>query len=293
MIINVLYRKVMNKMEEQEIFIEAIENLKDFAKLNGGVVTKQDIMDNFGGVDLAEGQLQLVYGYLQNNHIKISDIEITENAFEKINNKSIDAIEEIEEIDLKKDNIQREIDEENDKKIVAMYMEDLKLIQINSEKEEHLFKLAIEGDKKAEEQLIEIYLLKIVEWIEPFKNKGVPSADLIQEGNLILLTQVKEKNNLTVDQWNTQFERILKNKIETACNDLIEEQKDSYVVSKKVLNKVNAVNDCVIKLSKELDRKVTIEEVAEYMGISDNTVKEAIEFSSNRIEDIMIPDSLK
>ena len=280
-------------MEEQEIFIEAIENLKDFAKLNGGVVTKQDIMDNFGGVELAEGQLQLVYGYLQNNHIKISDVELTENVFEKINSKSIDALEEIDEIDLSKDNIQREIDEENDKKIVALYMEDLKLIQINSEKEELLLKRALEGDKKAEDQLIEVYLLKIIEWIEPFRNKGVPSADLIQEGNLILLTQIKEKDNLTVDEWNTQFERILKDKIETTCNSFIEEQKDSYIVSKKVLNKVNAVNDCVIKLSKELDRKVTIEEVAEYMGISDDTVKEAIDFSSNKIEDIVIQDSSK
>jgi len=280
-------------MVEQEIFIEAIENLKDFAKLNGGVVTKKDIMDNFGGVELEEGQLQLIYGYLQNSHIKISDVEITENAFEKINSKSIDALEEVDEIDLKKDKLQREIDEENDKKIVAMYMEDLKLIRINSEKEERLLKMALEGDKKAEEQLIEVYLLKIVEWVEPFRNKGVPSADLIQEGNLILLTQISEKNKLSVDEWNTQFERILRDKIKAACNSFIEEQKDSYTVSKKVLNKVNAVNDCVIKLSNELDRKVTIEEVAEYMGISDNSVKEAIDFSSNKIQDIVIEDTEK
>jgi len=280
-------------MVEQEIFIEAIENLKEFAKLNGGVVTKKDIMDNFGGVELEEVQLQLIYGYLQNSHIKISDVEITENAFEKINSKSIDALEEVDEVDLKKDMLQREIDEENDKKIVAMYMEDLKLIEINSEKEERLLKMALEGDKKAEEQLIEVYLLKIVEWIEPFRNKGVPSADLIQEGNLILLTQISEKNKLSVDEWNTQFERILRDKIEAVCNSFIEEQKDSYTVSKKVLNKVNAVNDCVIKLSNELDRKVTIEEVAEYMGISDNSVKEAIDFSSNKIEDIVIQDTSK
>jgi len=280
-------------MIEKEAFIDAIENLKDFAKLNGGVITKQDIMDNFGGVKLEEGQLQLVYGYLQNNHIKISDIKITENAFEKINSKSIDALEETDDIDEKKEKIQREIDEENDKKIVDMYMEDLKLIQIISEKEEHLLKMALEGDKKAEDKLIEVYLLKIVEWVEPFRNKGVPSADLIQEGNLILLTQVKEKNTLSVDEWNTQFESILRDKIELVCNRFIEEQKDSYTVSKKVLNKVNAVNDCVIKLSKELDRKVTIEEVAEYMGISDDTVKQAIDFSSNKIEDIVVKDISK
>jgi len=280
-------------MIEQEVFIDAIENLKDYAKLNGSVVTKQDILDNFGGVELEEGQLQLVYGYLQNNHIKISDVEIIENAFEKINSKSIDALEDTEEIDLKQDKIQREIDEENDKKIVEMYMEDLKAIHIISEQEEHLLKMVLEGDKNAENQLVEVYLLKIIEWIEPFRNKGVPSADLIQEGNLILLTQVKEKNKLSVDEWNTQFEKILRDKIEAACKDFVEEQKNSNIISKKVLNKVNAVNDCVIKLSKELDRKVTIEEVAEYMGISDDTVKEAISFSSNKIEDIVIQDTPK
>lgn len=279
-------------MDEQLVFIEAIDNLKEFARLNGGVVSKKDIMDNFGGVELEEGQLQLIYGYLQNNHIKISDVEITENAFEKNNSKLIDKREEVDAIESEKNNELKEIEKENDKKIVAMYMEDLKSIHISSEKEESLLKMALEGDKNAENELVELYLPKIVEWIEPFQNKGVPSGDLIQEGNLILMMLVKEKS-LSVEEWYTKFENILRAKVQDTCNNIIEQQRNSYVVGKKVLNKVNAVNDCVVKLSKELDRKVTLKEVAENMGISAEMVKEAIDFSSNKIEDIVITETTK
>ena len=55
--------------DEQQIFIEALDNLKEYAKLNFGVITRKDILDNFGGVELEESQLQLIYGYLQNNRI--------------------------------------------------------------------------------------------------------------------------------------------------------------------------------------------------------------------------------
>lgn len=272
-------------MLEEQIFIEAINNLKEFARLNGGIVTKQDIMDNFSGVELEDGQLQLIYGYLQNSQIKISDVEIKENAFEKLNHKLMEKREETEQ---EFRETPRDSDQETDKKLLAMYMEDLKLINTSHEKLENLLKMVLDGDKKAENQLIEYFLPKIVEWIEPFKNKGVSSGDLIQEGNLILIMLLKDKCSISEKEWKTKFECMLKKKIENASNQMIEEQKSSNIIGNKVLSRVNAVNDCAVKLSKELDRKVTIEEVAENMGISTEMVKEAIEFSSNKIEDIVI-----
>lgn len=272
-------------MLEEQVFIEAINNLKEFAKLNGGIVTKKDIMDYFSGVELEERQLQLIYGYLQNNHIKISDVEIKENAFENMNHKLMEKREETEQAFHE---TQKDSDQETDKKLLAMYMEDLKLINASDENLEILLKLVLDGDKKAENQLIEYFLPKIVAWIEPFKNKGVSSGDLIQEGNLILIMLLHEKSSISEKEWNTKFEYLLKEKVEHACNEMLEEQKSSNVISNKVLSRVNAVNDCAVKLSKEFDRKVTIEEVAENMGISTQMVKEAIEFSSNKIEDIVI-----
>lgn len=277
----------MMNTEEQEIFIEALDNLKEFSKLNGNVISKQDIMDNFGGVDLEESQLQLIYGYLQNNHIKISDVEIKENAFEKINSSELEKQQEISEETLKQHEEQKKIDAENDRKFVAMYLEDLKMIQQISESEEaDLLNQIVLGDKNAKKQLVEGYLPVIVNMIEPFRENGVAVGDLIQEGNLTLMTLIEEANSTDVEAWNTKFKLILAERIKMACERLIEEQKSSTGISQRILNKVNAVNDCAMKLAEEFERKVTIEEVAGRMGISAEEVKEAINFSSNAIEDI-------
>lgn len=272
-------------MDEQQIFIEAIENLKSYAKLNGMVITKQEILDNLKGIDLQEGQLQLIYGYLKNNQIIISDVNLNENKFEKINT---DFIENQNEIDTDGTFTINELEEEADKKLVSMYLEDLKLMEVNHDTNvERLVNDILNGNQNAENDLIEYYLPQVIDWIEPFKNKGIPVGDLIQEGNLVLITMVK---NIKKDNHRdvSQFIYILKTTIEDTITSYIEEQSNSVMTGKKILNKVNAVNDCAVNLSRELERKVTIEEVAERMGISIQAVKEAIDLSSNNIEDIIL-----
>lgn len=279
-------------MDEQQVFIEALENLKEYSKLNFGVITKKDILDNFGGVELEDSQLQLIYGYLQNNNIKISDVIIKENAFEKINSKALEDNDDAIEVDAISKSVQKEIDDENDKKFVDMYMEDLQEVKEISELEEaELLSKAFSGDKNAENQFIEGYLPKVVSMIEEFRGKGVHTGDLIQEGNLLLMTLVKGNSDIQPEKLKSKFSSILKNQIAQASNRLIEEQKGLSIAGQKILNRVNAVNDCAIRLSQELGRKVTVDEVAGNMGISVDSVKEAIDFSSNKIEDIKIIES--
>jgi RNA polymerase primary sigma factor len=67
---------------------------------------------------------------------------------------------------------------------------------------------------------------------------------------------------------------------------LIDEQRASNKVAGKVLAKVNLVNDWAVRLKEELGRKPTADEVAERMGVSVDTVKEAMQLSAEKIEDI-------
>ena len=53
-----------------------------------------------------------------------------------------------------------------------------------------------------------------------------------------------------------------------------------------MLSKVNLVNDWAARLKEELGRKPTASEVAEKMGVSVETVKEAIQLSAENIENI-------
>ena len=51
-----------------------------------------------------------------------------------------------------------------------------------------------------------------------------------------------------------------------------------------MLNNVNEVNDKAKELYESLLRKVSVKEVADELGISQDKVSEALEFSANRIE---------
>lgn len=51
---------------EQQLFIEALENLKIFAKSNGDKVTKSDVLDCIGhDAELDDAKWQMVAGYLK------------------------------------------------------------------------------------------------------------------------------------------------------------------------------------------------------------------------------------
>lgn len=82
------------------------------------------------------------------------------------------------------------------------------------------------------------------------------------------------------------IDEAVKELIEGSLNMLIDEQTDVNMVSGKILNKVNLVNDWGIRLKEELGRKPTVEEVAKNMGVAENVVLEAIRLSSETIEDI-------
>lgn len=272
---------------DQEMFITAVENLKEFARVNGSQVTKQDILDEFKGIELNDGQLQLVYGYLQSNKIKITDVDLKENKFEEIMDKSIegqvDTENAVDEESAKRQEAKLQEINEQDKKFMDQYLEDLKGTKRMSQAEQdQMMEKSQQGDKKAEHKLVESFLLSIVDWVQPFQGKGVPVADLIQEANLTLLMLLAE------GECGVQFEEELVKRINTALQNSVDEQKDTSMTGQKILNKVNAVNDCVERMYDELKRKVSVQEVAQEMGISEEDVKEAADLSADHIEHLNI-----
>lgn len=280
--------------DEQQLFIEALENLKEYAKVNCGIVTRKDILDHFKGIELLEGQLQIIYGYLENNKIKISDVEIKENKFEKINTEALEqkGDDNIEDTDVEsqnsKDSDKKSVAEtEEDRKYIEMYLQELGVVKMpDRETLESLLEKLSAGEADAADMFVEGYLQKIVGITEGFKGQGVAMLDLIQEGNLELMLAVKECSVSGGPGSLEEFDSMLENRISEACNILIEEHMGESGISKKILNRVNAVNDCAVRLSHELGRKVTAEEVGASLGISEQDVREAVRFSSDKIEDL-------
>jgi len=82
---------------------------------------------------------------------------------------------------------------EDDDNIIAMYLKEINRIPLLSrEDEEKYATLAAQGDKNAREILIKSNLRFVVNVAKKFKNKGLPMADLINEGNIGLINAIEK-----------------------------------------------------------------------------------------------------
>ncbi|MGD1816767.1 MAG: sigma-70 family RNA polymerase sigma factor [Pleomorphochaeta sp.] len=76
-----------------------------------------------------------------------------------------------------------------DSTVLSMYMKELnKLPLISHEEEVELFKKIKKGDKRARNKMIESNLRFVVKIAKKYQNQGLPLADLINEGNIGLMT---------------------------------------------------------------------------------------------------------
>lgn len=304
--------------DTQAAFMEAVSSIKEYAKVNGNTVTRDDINNFFKDMALDESKFQMISGYLMANSIKIEGeagddnefLNMMENAAaskaggEAEEEEDSGNISEEEKEDKKvADDIVSHLNYEEDEKYLKMYLNDLSGIQpmTDTTRSYLLMNIVEDKDKESLKLLTESYLEKIVGWIEPFRGRGALACDLIQEANLAMTAYIGQQEWLNNYEWKDkikegssqdlldvikEIDKAVQEEIEGSLNMMIDEQQDVNMVSGKILNKVNLVNDWAVRLREELGRKPTVKEVAENMGVSENIVTEAIRLSSETIEDI-------
>lgn len=304
--------------DTQAAFMEAVSSIKEYAKVNGNTVTRDDINNFFKDMALDESKFQMISGYLMANNIKIEGEAGDDNEFLKMmeNAAASEAggeaeeeedsgnISEEEKEDKKvADDIVSHLNYEEDEKYLKMYLNDLSGIQpmTDTTRSYLLMNIVEDKDKESLKLLTESYLEKIVGWIEPFRGRGALACDLIQEANLAMTAYIGQQEWLNNYEWKDKIkegssqdlldvikkiDKAVQEEIEGSLNMMIDEQQDVNMVSGKILNKVNLVNDWAVRLREELGRKPTVKEVAENMGVSEKIVTEAIRLSSETIEDI-------
>ncbi len=293
----------------QAAFMEALNGLKEYAVVNGKVITNEDIKEFFKDIDIDENKSGMITGYLMANGIKVDGNINNDNEFMKMledaeNNVSSEAEEDVEnEDDKAARTIEDNLDYSEDEKYLSLYIEDLQRVEKLSDTTRAylLMNIAEDNDKESLRLLSESFLEKIVEWIEPFKKKGVLAGDLVQEANLAMMAYVSEKRFLNNYEWKdkikegttddliyvlNEIEKDIKSEVEGSLNMLIDEQHSSNNITGKVLNKVNLVNDWAKRVREEIGHKPTVDELAEKMGISKENIMEAINLSADNIEDI-------
>ena len=241
-------------MELNQIaFANTLEQLRDTARLQGNMLTTEQINEAFGEWKLNEGQMSLIHDYLRKNNI------------------GIDEPGEVEE------NLSSE-----DVNFLGMYLDELKELPLTTDGEKRAITMsALAGDVMAQTRLIKIYLPQVVEISKLYAGQGALVEDLIGEGNVAVASAVTMLECVeSVDE----VEGFIGKMVMDAMESFINEDSDNRQIDENVLNKVNDINDKAKELYDNLLRKVSVKEVAEELGIDEEAVKEAIKLSANNID---------
>ncbi|WP_287386658.1 sigma-70 domain-containing protein [Lachnospira sp.] len=313
----------------QAAFMEALNSLKEYAKVNGNIINQDDINSYFKDLSLDETKMGMITGYLLAHNITVSGEE--DNQFkemfkdetkseeskdddENVTIQGIDLFSSKEDVDEKDANVAKEIannlNYEEDEKYLKLYLDDLARIQPLSDTSKAflLMNIVEDNDKESLEILSESYLEKVIEWITPYRNKGVLASDLVQEANLAMMSYIGEKKWLNNYEWKDkvkegstedllyvlgEINKAVKSEIEDALDMLLDEEGNANLVTGKILNKVNKVNDFAKGMMEDLGRKPTVKEVAAEMKVSEDEINEAISLSAENIENIDYPKTIK
>lgn len=237
----------------QQTFMAGLEQLKETARLQGNMLTKEQLEEVFGEWGLDAQQRGLIQDYLNRNNIGIDE---PADVGEKLSGEDVS--------------------------FLSMYLTELgELPHVTDGEKRAVMMSALAQDKDAQAKLVEIYLPDVVAISKLYAGQGVLVEDLIGEGNVALsmgVTMLACVENIE------EVEGFLMKMVMDAMEAFIGDDSDNREIGEAVLGRVNEVNDKAKELYENLLRKVTIKEVADELGLTQDKVIEAVKLSADHID---------
>ena len=244
-------------MEARAEFLKKLNGLVAVAKDQGDQITIDEVRTYFTDAALTEEQLELVFDYLLAQKVVVKGyIKMTEAVEEKV------TYTEEEEAYLKE------------------YLNDLEAFKEEKAGEkESLFAKLIGGDASAKNRLTELYLKEVVEIAKEMYHPEIFLGDIIQEGNVGLILGLDMLADVA-----TAHETIV-NQVKQCIQMLIEEHTEVKSRDNKMVEKVTMLDESIKTLTEELGRKVTIDELAVYMGMTEEEIDDILRLMGEESEE--------
>lgn len=240
-------------MENKIIFREMLSEIREAADAAGGVITQEAVRGILAGMPLEEEHFQFIYDYLAEQKIRV-----------------VKSMEEAEELP-----------EEEERRSLSIYLEELMQMEENPEEEHALLEQVLAGDEQARTRLIEAWLPRVCEMAGEYEGKGIPAEDLIQEGNIGLLTAME-----TLQEYRSPAacRAHILNSVSQAMEQAIKEGEEEHRMDAGIVSRVNHLNEAVQNLERDLEHKVTAEELSAYLEMPLEEIDDLLRMSGDQIE---------
>lgn len=249
-------------MMQEQAFRELLAEIRKTAAQGGGRIARARVQELLLPMSLSDGQMDLVYDYLVQNRIHVLDGEDAGEA------------DTLREADWQEQPLEQE-----DADYLSMYLDDLKLLPVYTEEEQSKIReQALQGEKQAMERLIHIYLPRVVDVARLYTGQGLVLEDLIGEGNIGLAAGVEILQCLDLAE---EVDGFLMKMVMDAMESAVAAQFEAAEFDNKILERVNDIHEKAKELSGELRRKVTPAELALELDMTEDEVREAVQYAGN------------
>ena len=236
----------MSVLEEKE-FGKILTSVVRSAREQGNTIAGKEVEEAFASLHLKEPQMKEIFSYLKSHRIGVDETP----------------------------DLTADLSGE-DKNALQIYLESLTFLPERSEGEKQVYiRRAMNGDKEAQRIVAEIFLPLVPDIAKLYAEQGVFLEDLIGEGNEALMRGVTLLSALEEED-----------EVESALSQMIQEDLEAGAKGKKAADLVNEVADRARELADELRHKVSVEELMEESGWTEEKIREAIRLSGDRIEDL-------
>ncbi|MCQ2409163.1 MAG: RNA polymerase sigma factor RpoD [Clostridia bacterium] len=238
-------------MAQSELLKTEINNIIEFAKSLGGVIAQDEIMTRLETYGLSAEEVDNVFNELAKNNIKIQE----------------DETESVQELDTE---IESNVDDS-----VKIYLKDIGRVPLLSADEEVILAQKIETGtdeekKEAKDKLAEANLRLVVSIAKRYVNRGLQFLDLIQEGNIGLMKAIEKFDYTKGYKFSTYATWWIRQSITRAIAD----QARTIRIPVHMVETINKQVKATRQLLQKLGREPSSEEIAEYLGVTEERVRE-------------------
>lgn len=245
-------------MIDKAKFLEMLSDLTEIAATQGNILTPEEIKEYFRELELTEEHYTLIYSFLSEKQVEVPGIVQAKS--EEEDNKGLN---------------------QEDSIYLKMYRKELRNLEKYTPEQEKIIMREVQNEiPGAREKLINAWLPKVVRMANKYKNQGVYLEDLIQEGNIGLLSGV---DNLALLGTEIDGEEYLKEQILREIERVIDENTEEEDNESIIVGRSNLIQEASRVLAEDLGRVATLSELAEYTRLSEEEIQNIRTLSRNSI----------